>query len=118
VLKEIVNEMIELCSKNKPSQCRSGLSETLIKLKMEGKCIEWRNRLPIFYAFLSSAVLPSNHIDAVKYVCLLSIVLAGSVLFCDSCKHMNAMRHLISIIITFSLYQVSIFIFTIITSEN
>ena len=103
VPKEMMNEMIEFCSKNK-----SASSENLMKLKMEDICTEWRNRCPIFYAFLSSAAVPSNRIDAVKSVCLPSIVVAGSVLFRERCKHMNAKQHLISMIIKFSSYQVSI----------
>lgn len=105
VLIELVKEMIGLCSKYKPSRCSASPS-TLVNLALEDVCYEWSNRAPTFYAFLTSAAMPSKRKNAETSMCLASIAVAGSVLLRERCKEMNAVQNLISMIIMFSSYQI------------
>jgi hypothetical protein len=103
--------MIDLCSKKNPSKCRPSSPSALVDLTIEDISLEWSKRAPIFYAFLVTAGVPSRRADFASVKTLPSIVVAGSVLLRERCKEMNALQHLISVIIKFSPYQVFIPIF-------
>ena len=69
-------------------------------------CEEWSVKAPIFYDFLKSAAIPSKRSDVAQPVHHPGVAVAGAVLLRERCKEMNAIQHLISMIIKFSSYQV------------
>lgn len=108
--------MVGLCSKKSPSKCRPSSPSALIDLTIEDICMEWSTRAPIFYAFLVTAGVPSRREDVASVKTLPSIAVAGSVLLRERCKEMNALQHLINVIIKFSPYQVYSLLYLIIPS--
>ena len=107
VLADLRKEMIGLCSKKNPSKCRPSSPSALVDLTIEDIITEWSTRAPIFYAFLVTAGVPPRRADVDSVKTLPSIAVAGSVLLRERCKEMNALQHLISLIIKFSPYQVN-----------
>lgn len=108
VMKDVAKEMTGLCSKNNPSKCRNSTPQELMDLNVEDICTEWMRRAPIFYAFLMTAGVPSKRKDAASLKSLPSIAVSGAVLLRERCKEMNALQHLISMIIKFSPFQVQL----------
>ena len=106
VLVDLRKEMIGLCSKKTPSKCRPSSPSSVVDITIEDICAEWSKRAPIFYAFLVTAGVPPRRADVDTVNKLPSIAVAGSVLLRERCKEINAVQHLISLIIKFSPYQV------------
>lgn len=102
----MVKEIIKLCSRKHPSISRNTSPQALIKLRIEDVCEEWLVKAPIFYDFLKSAAIPSKRSDVAQPVHHPSVAVACAVLLRERCKEMNAIQHLISMIIKFSSYQV------------
>ena len=105
VLQDLRKEMVNLCSRKNPSKCRSCSPNYVRNLTVEDICLEWSTRAPIFYSFLMAAGVPSRCADTMTVKTLPSVAVAGSVLLRERCKEMNALQHLISMIIKFSSYQ-------------
>ena len=108
VLQDLRKEMVDLCSRKTPSKCRSCSPNDMRNLTVEDICLEWSTRAPIFYSFLMAAGVPSRRANTIPVKTLPSVAVAGSVLLRERCKEMNALQHLISMIIKFSSYQVHI----------
>jgi hypothetical protein len=106
VLQDVRKELIGLCGRKNPSKCRPSSENPVCNITIEDICFEWSTRAPVFYSFLITASVPSRREDVKSVKTLPSVAVAGSVLLRERCKEMNALQHLISMIIKFSPYQV------------
>lgn len=60
---------------------------------------EWRVRCPTFYALLHNAAVPPSYSETRKEECRAPMLMAGSILFRCLNKRMNALQHIVGVIL-------------------
>ena len=105
VLHKVLTEVNGLCSRKNPSILRKAGKEDLKYFSMQSMCQEWKERAPIFYAFLMTVALSNGTKDASW---LPSVAVAGSILLKQRSRHMNATAAFLAILFKTTSTEVSL----------
>jgi len=97
VLRVVSSEVNHLCSRRNPSLLRKTCKDDLLNFDMRKLCEEWKERAPVFYAFLLTCTCCSTKSTTRKWVP--SIAISGSVLLKQRNNHMNATASILGILI-------------------
>ena len=95
VTRLISNECNMLCSRRNPSLLRKNSKEDLTNFSFADLCLEWKERAPIFYAFLMACATNKTK-DQPEW--LPSVTIAGSVLLKQRNSHMTATASILGIL--------------------
>ena len=91
VLHKVLTEMNGLCSRKNPSMLRKAGKEDLKYFSMQSMCQEWKERAPIFHAFLMTVALSNGTKDA-------SWLPSVAVLLKQRSRHINATAAFLAIL--------------------
>ncbi|XP_078351448.1 uncharacterized protein LOC144636162 [Oculina patagonica] len=86
VLQLMTLQVNGLCSRRQPSMLRATTKEKLTEFDFKGLCCEWKERAPIFYAFLMTC---ANSRKQNNPEWLPSVAVSGSILLKQRNSHMN-----------------------------
>ena len=116
VLKLLTLQVSGLCSRRKPSLLRSKTKNELSSFEFKNLCLEWKERAPLFYAFLMTIAFAKMKNNLQWLPC---IAVAGSILLKQRNSHMNGCATIIGILIksrSIEVIKVSVFyiIFTVV----
>jgi len=107
VIKHIMNKVLKevngLCARKSPSILRKAGKEDLMNFSMQSMCQEWKERAPIFYAFLMTTALSQGTKDASW---LPSVAVAGSILLKQRSRHMNATATVLAVLLKTASFEV------------
>ena len=84
VLQLMTSQINGICSRKQPSMLRANTKEEIVNFDFEKLCLEWKERAPIFYAFLMTCATTTRKENAPQW--LPSIAVAGSILFNKAAK--------------------------------
>ena len=93
VIKLMTLQVDELCSKHRPSMLRTTSRNTSDEAKnfdYKKVCSEWKERAPIFHAFLTACAAIKNSKKKNSLECLPGVAVAGTVLLKQRNTQMNA----------------------------
>ena len=97
VFRLLKTEVGDLCSKKNPSLLRNSSKEDLVNFDLEKLCNEWKERAPLFYAFLLTACTSGHRQKTTTW--LPSMAIAGSILLKQRNPHMNATASIMSLLL-------------------
>lgn len=89
-------QLNEICSRKRPSFLRANTKEEIANFDFEKVCLEWKERAPIFYAFLMTCAAIKKE-KAPEW--LPSVAVSGSILLKQRNSHMNGCATVIGILI-------------------
>ena len=97
VLQLMMSQINGICSRKQPSMLRANTKEEIVNFDFEKLCLEWKERAPIFYAFLMTCATTTRKEIAPEW--LPSIAVAGSILLKQRNSHMNGCATVLGILI-------------------
>ena len=97
VLQLMTSQINGICSRKQPSMLRANTKEEIVNFDFEKLCLEWKERAPIFYAFLMTCATTTRKEIAPEW--LPSIAVAGSILLKQRNSHMNGCATVLGILI-------------------
>ena len=97
VLQLMTSQINGICSRKQPSMLRANTKEEIVNFDFEKLCLEWKERAPIFYAFLMTCATTTRKENAPQW--LPSIAVAGSILLKQRNSHMNGSATVLGILI-------------------
>lgn len=86
VLQLLTVQLNGLCSRKQPSMLRANTKEEIVNFDLEKVCLEWKERAPIFYAFLMTCASTRKEKAPEWFP---SIAVAGSILLKQRNSHMS-----------------------------
>jgi len=86
VLQLMNTQLNDICSRKRPSILRANTKEEIVNFDFEKVCLEWKERAPIFYAFLMTCATIKKE-EATEW--LPSVAVSGSILLKQRNSHMN-----------------------------
>ncbi len=105
VLKLLTLQVSGLCSRRKPSILRSKTKDELAGFEFKKLCLGWKERAPLFYAFLMTVVSVKKDSNLQW---LPSISVAGSILLKQRNSHMNGCATILGLLIKSGSIEVSL----------
>ena len=96
VLQLMNTQLNDICSRKRPSILRANTKEEIANFDFEKVCLEWKERAPIFYAFLMTCAAIRKE-KAPEW--LPSVAVSGSILLKQRNSHMNGCATVIGILI-------------------
>ena len=96
VLQLMNTQLNDICSRKRPSILRANTKEEIANFDFEKVCLEWKERAPIFYAFLMTCAAIKKE-RAPEW--LPSVAVSGSILLKQRNSHMNGCATVIGILI-------------------
>ena len=96
VLQLMTSQINGICSRKQPSMLRANTKEEIVNFDFEKLCLEWKERAPIFYAFLMTCATTTRKEIAPEW--LPSIAVAGSILLKQRNSHMNGCATVLGIL--------------------
>ena len=97
VLQLMTSQINGICSRKQPSMLRANTKEEIVNFDFEKLCLEWKERAPIFYAFLMTCATTTRKENAPQW--LPSIAVGGSILLKQRNSHMNGSATVLGILI-------------------
>ena len=97
VLRLFKTEVGDLCSTKVPWLLRKSSKEDLVTIDLEKLCSEWKERAPLFYAFLLTACTTGKRQETVTW--LPSMAIPGSILLKQRDTRMNATASILSVLL-------------------
>jgi len=97
VLRVVSSEVNQLCSRKNPSILRKTSKDDLINFDMTKLCDEWKERAPVFYAFLLTCCSSKSTTSTAKW--FPRIAISGSILLKQRNSHMSATASVLGILI-------------------
>ena len=97
VLQLMTSQINGICSRKQLSMLRANTKEEIVNFDFEKLCLEWKERAPIFYAFLMTCATTTRKENAPQW--LPSIAVAGSILLKQRNSHMNGSAIVLGILI-------------------
>ena len=89
-------QLNDICSRKRPSILRANMKEEIVNFDFEKVCLEWKERAPIFYAFLMTCAAIKKE-KAPEW--LPSVAVSGSILLKQRNSHMNGCATVLGILI-------------------
>ena len=96
VLELMTHQVNGLCSRRQPSMLRATTKEGILEFDFKKLCFEWKEKAPIFYAFLMTCA-SSKRQDNPEW--LPSVSVAGSILLKQRNSHMNGCAAILGILL-------------------
>ena len=96
VLQLMTLQLNGLCSRRQPSMLRSNTKEGVTQFDFKKLCLEWKERAPIFYAFLMTCASTKKQNNPEW---LPSVSVAGSILLKQRNPHMNGCAAVLGILL-------------------
>ena len=97
VLQLMMSQINGICSRKQPSMVRANTKKETVNFDFEKLCLEWKERAPIFYAFLMTCATTTRKEVAPEW--LPSIAVAGSILLKQRNSLMNGCATVLGILI-------------------
>lgn len=96
VLQLMNTQLNDICSRKRPSILRANTKEEIANFDFEEVCLEWKERAPIFYAFLMTCAAIKKEKAPER---LPSVAVSGSILLKQRNSHMNGCATVLGILI-------------------
>ena len=96
VLQLMTLQLNDICSRKRPSILRGNTKEDIVNFDFEKVCLEWKERAPIFYAFLMTCAAIKKENPPEWFP---SVAVAGSILLKQRNPHMNGCATVLGILI-------------------
>ena len=96
VLKLLTLQVSGLCSRRNPSMLRAKTKEDFASFEFQNLCIEWKEKVPLFYAFLMTVATFKNKNDQQWFP---SVAIAGSILLKQRNSRMNGCATILGILL-------------------
>ena len=96
VLQLMALQLNGLCSRRQPSMLRANTKEGITQFEFKKLCLEWKERAPIFYAFLMTCASTKKQNNPEW---LSSVSVAGSILLKQRNPHMNGCAAVLGILL-------------------
>ena len=96
VLQLMTSQINGICSRKQPSMLRANTKKEILNFDFEKLCLEWKEKAPIFYAFLMTCATTTRKEIAPEW--LPSVAVAGSILLKQRNSHMNGCATVLGIL--------------------